>query len=37
MDLCPDVTLPTELAAPVALIALYTALRAHGEEEALIR
>jgi tRNA acetyltransferase TAN1 len=35
MDLCPDVTLPTELAAPAALIALYTALRAHGEEEAL--
>ncbi len=35
MDLCPDVTLPTELAAPAALIALYTALRAHGEDEAL--
>jgi len=35
MDLCPGVTLPTELAAPAALIALYTALRAHGEEEAL--
>ncbi|MDJ0274284.1 MAG: SPOUT family RNA methylase [Aigarchaeota archaeon] len=35
IDLCPDVTLPTELAAPAALIALYTAIRGLGEEEAL--
>ncbi|MCS7095188.1 MAG: SPOUT family RNA methylase [Thaumarchaeota archaeon] len=29
-DLCPDVTLPTELAAPAALIALYNLLKREG-------
>lgn len=31
-DLCPDVTLPTELAAPAALIALYNLLKREGLE-----
>ncbi|MCS7117764.1 MAG: SPOUT family RNA methylase [Thaumarchaeota archaeon] len=32
LDLCPDVTLPTELAAPAALIALYNLLKHEGHD-----